>query len=118
MVWLGPEHRQLVGRVVLAGLFGLLITWLGVAALITLSLDWPHDPVPRVVLAVWAVLTAVSLAIPGPFGGRIGGSPLVLVLAAPVMPFARAAIPVWPHLPEAVQDFVRGNFRSHRRARL
>lgn len=117
MVWLGPEHRRTFGRIVLLVLSGLLISWLGVAALITLSFAWPHNPVPRVLLAVWAVLAAVSLAIPSPFRGKIGGGPLVLFLALPFTPFARVVGAVWPHLPEAVQDFLQGSFRR-RWARL
>jgi hypothetical protein len=117
MVWFGPQHRRAFGRIVLAVVSGLLISWLGVAALITLSFAWPHNPVPRVLLAVWAVLAVVSLAIPSAVRGRIGGGPLMLLLAAPFVPVACAVVAVWPHLPEAVQDFLEGNFRSHRWAR-
>jgi hypothetical protein len=117
MVWLGPQHRATLGRLALAIVSGLLLSWLGVAALITLSLAWPHNPVPRALLVVWAVLAAASFAIPGAFRGKTGGGPLVLLLAVPFMPFALAAIAVWPHLPDAVQDFLQGNFRSHRWAR-
>jgi hypothetical protein len=114
MVWFGPEHRRTLGRIALAVLSGVLLSWLGLATLITLSFAWPRNPVPRVLLAAWTVLVVVAFAIPGKSGRRS----LVLLLAVPFMPFARAAIAVWPHLPEAVQDFLQGNFRSHRRARL
>jgi hypothetical protein len=117
MVWWGPEQARSFRRLVIAILSGWLASWLGVAALITLSVVLPHNPVPRILLAVWAVLAAVSLAIPGAaFGtGRLG--PLVLVPALPFLPFARAAVAVWPHLPDAVQDLLEGDFRSHRWAR-
>ena len=118
MVWWGREQARSFSRLVIAVLSGWLVSWLGVAALITLSVVLPHNPVPRVLLVVWAVLAAASLAIPGaPFGaGRL--SALVLVLAVPFMPLARAAVAVWPHLLHAVQDLLEGNFRSHHWARL
>jgi hypothetical protein len=118
MVWLGPSHRRAISRIVVAVLSGLLLSWLAVAALIALSLAWPRNPVPRALLAVWAVLAVVSLAIPGAFRGKISASLLIFFLAAPFMPFVRAAVAVWPHLPEAIRDFLEGNFRSRRRARL
>jgi hypothetical protein len=105
-------------RLVIAILFGWLVSWLGVAALITLSVTWPHNPIPRVLLVVWAVLAAVSFAIPGGSLRVIRGRGPVLVLAVPFVPLARAALAVWPHLPEAVQDFLEGDFRRRRRARL
>jgi len=112
----GATHPVVV--LVIAILSGWLILWLGVAVLITLSFAWPHNPVPPVLLAVWAVLAAVSFAIPGAFRGKTGGGLPVLFLAVPFMPFVRAALAAWPHLPEAVRDFLEGNFRSRRRARL
>jgi hypothetical protein len=116
MVWWGPEQARAFSRLVIAIASGWLLSWLGVAALITLSFVLPHDPVPLVLLVLWALLVAACLAIPGaPFGeGRLT---VLLVLAIPFLPLARAAIAVWPHLPEAVQDLLEGDFRSHRWAR-
>jgi hypothetical protein len=94
------------------------MSWLGVAALITLSVALPHNPVPRVLLVCWAVLAAVTLAVPG-FGFGVGRLRiLVLVLMVPFLPFVRATTAIWPHLPHAVRDLLEGNFRSHRRVRL
>jgi hypothetical protein len=118
MVMFGPEHGRGLRRLVIAALSGWLVSWLGVAVLITLSVAWPHNPIPRVLLAAWAVLVAVSFVIPGASLGAIRGRGPVVVLAAPFVPFARAALAVWPHLPETVQDFLEGNFRRHRWARL
>jgi hypothetical protein len=118
MVMFGPEHARGIRRLVIAVLSGWLVSWLGVAALITLSVTWPHNPIPRVLLVVWAVLAAVSFAIPGVSLRAIRPRGPVLVLAVPFVPLARAALVVWPHLPKAVQDLLEGNFRRHRRARL
>jgi hypothetical protein len=117
MVMLGPGHARSIRRLAIAVLSGLLISWLGVAALITLSVAWPHNPVPRILLVVWAALAAVSIAIPGAFRRKICGMGPVLVLAVPFVPLARAVCAVWPRLPAAVQDFLEGNLRSHRWAR-
>jgi hypothetical protein len=66
--------------------------------------------------------TATASAIADQGGGASVGSirarELVLVLAVPFVPLARVAVTVWPHLPDAVQDFLEGNVRGHRRARL
>ena len=115
---LGPEQARCIGRLLIAILSGWLVSWLGIAALITLSATRPHNPIPRVLLVVWAVLAAISFAIPGASLRGIRGSGLVLILAVPFVPLARAALAVWPHLPEAVQDFLEGDLRRHRWARL
>jgi hypothetical protein len=117
MVWFRPEHGRIFGRIVIVILCGWLMSWLGVGALIALSFARPHDPVPRVLLAVWAVLAAVSFAIPGAFRGKIGGRLPLLFLAVPFMPFARAAVAIWPHLPEAIRNFLEGGSRSRRWAK-
>lgn len=114
MVMLGPTHARAIRRIVIAVLCGLLIVGLGAAALIALTFAWPHNPVPRILLVVWAVLAALSVAIPGAFRSKIRGRGALLLLAVPFAPLARAALAVWPHLPEAVQDFLEGNYRSHR----
>lgn len=75
MVWWGREQVRSFRRLIIAGLSGWLMSWLGVAALITLSIILPHNPVPRVLLVLWAVLAAVSLAVPGfQFGGAASRS--------------------------------------------
>lgn len=118
MVWWGREQARSFRRLIIAGLSGWLMSWLGVAALITLSTVSPHNPVPRVLLVLWAGLAAVSLAVPGfRFGG--GRLPiLVLVLMVPFLPLARATTGIWPHLPHAIRNVLEGKFRSRRRARL
>jgi hypothetical protein len=118
MAMFGPEHARRFSRLAIAILSGWLISWLGVVALITLSVAWPHNLIPRVLLAAWTVLAAASLAFPGASLRAIRGRGPVVVLAVPFVALARAALAVWPHLPEAVQDFLEGNFRGHRWARL
>jgi hypothetical protein len=117
MVMLDPGGGRALRRIVIALFSGWLVSWLGVAALITLSVAWPHNPIPRVLLVAWAVLAAVSFAIPGISRWAIGGRAAVLVLAVPFVPIARAAVAVWPHLPDAVRDLLEGSFRRHRWAR-
>jgi hypothetical protein len=97
MFWLGGEEGRRLTRLMIAMLSGWLVSWLGVAALITLTVAFSRNPVPWALLVAWAVLAAVSLVIPGAsLGGRIRGA--LLVLALPFMPFLRAAIALWPHL--------------------
>jgi hypothetical protein len=114
MVWWGREQGRSFGRLMIAAVFGWLVSWLGVAALITQSVVLPHNPVPRGLLVLWAVLAAVALTIPGFSLGAGRVRALMLVLAVPYLPLARAAVAVWPRLPHAVRDLLEGNFRNHR----
>jgi uncharacterized SAM-binding protein YcdF (DUF218 family) len=107
-----------VARLIIALLAGWLISWLGVAVLIALSVAWPHNPDPRLLLGTWAFLVVICLAITGGRGhgdSKIGWPVLVLYLA--FLPFALAAIAIWPRLPKGVQAILEGNFRRHRRAK-
>jgi hypothetical protein len=118
MVWWGPEQGRSFRRLVLGALAGWLVSWLGLAALVTLSAALPRNPAPRVLLAVWAVLAAATLAIP-PARSKVGRrSAPVLVLLLPFLPLACATVALRPHLPPALQDLLEGNFRSRRRPRL
>jgi len=83
MVTFGPTNARIIRRLMVAAVSGLAASWLGVAALITLSIAWPHNPVPRVLLSAWAVLVAVSFAIPGVSPGPFRGRGLVVFLAVP-----------------------------------
>jgi hypothetical protein len=116
----GREQGRSFTRLVITGLAGWLASWLGVLALITLSVAFPHNPVPRALLVLWAALVVVSLAVPR--GRRFVGAGrrrvLVLVLTVPFIPLAWAAPVIWSHLPLAVRDLLEGNFRSHRWVRL
>jgi hypothetical protein len=114
VVRLGPEHARAFRGLVIAMLAGWLVSWLGVAALITLSIARPHNLVPRVLLVAWAVLAAVSLVLPGASRRAIRGRGLMLAAAIPFLPLARAAVAVWPHLPGAVRDCLEGNFWRYR----
>jgi hypothetical protein len=96
-----------IRRLLIAAVTGWLVSWLAVGALITLSIAWPHNWVPRVLLVAWAVLAAVSLAIPGSKSSSLDRW-LLLVLAAPAAPFTRAATVVWSLLPKAFSGFPGG----------
>jgi hypothetical protein len=115
---LDPQGGRTIRKLLIAVVTGWLVSWLGVAALITLWIAWPHNSVPRVLLVVWAIMAAVSIAIPARRSPSRGGW-LLLVLAAPFAPFGRAAMMVWPLLPKGLQVFLEGNYRArHRWARL
>jgi hypothetical protein len=60
----------------------------------------------------------VLVVIPGAFRTKICGIGPLLLLAVPFVPPARAALTVWPHLPETIQDLLECNFRSHLWARF
>jgi hypothetical protein len=95
---------------------GLLVSWLDIAGLIALTVAWPRNPVPLVLLAAWAVLIAVTHALPGMSARKAREQgPVMLILLAPFTPFARAGIAVW-RLPSAVQGFLEGNSGKPRRA--
>jgi hypothetical protein len=48
MVWWGRKQARSFSRLLIAILAGRLVSWLGVAALVALSVALPHNPVPRV----------------------------------------------------------------------
>jgi hypothetical protein len=105
----GPTHAKGLRRIAVAVLSGLLVSWFGVGALIVLSLAWPHNPTPRLLLMAWIVLALGSLAIPGASVRFIRRRGLLVVMAVPFVPFARAAVVVWPHLPRAVRARLEGS---------
>jgi hypothetical protein len=113
MFFMTPAARSLV-RYILALLACCLVSWLGVAALVTLGIIWPHNPVPWILLAVWGVLISVVLAIPG---ASFRDEPVQLIVFFAFLPFGAAAMFIWPRLPPAVQDLLQGRFRIRQQAR-
>ena len=112
------EASEGLARILIAVFLGLLVSWLGVAALITLVILWPHNPVPLILLVAWAVLVLVLLVNPGSSGRTIRAeSPALILMALPFLPIAGSALVIWPHLPSVVQELLEGSFRSRRRAR-
>jgi hypothetical protein len=67
MTW-SPEHSRALGRIVLAMFAGIVVSWLGLAALLALTIIfWPTNQVALVLLGVW--LCASLLAWCGQVGG-------------------------------------------------
>lgn len=94
MVWLSPKHRRAIPWVILAIAAGLIVSWLGMAALVALSLAWPANPVPHVLLVVWLCAIVWDLALPG--GWLRGDAGLgKRILFAPLGPLLRAGLPLW-----------------------
>jgi hypothetical protein len=52
MMW-NDEASRAVTRVVLVVGTGIVVSWLGLAALVTLSVLWPANQVPHVLLGGW-----------------------------------------------------------------
>jgi hypothetical protein len=94
VVWLSPKHRRAIAQVVLAIVAGLVVSWLGMAALVVLSFAWPANQVPHVLLVVWLCAIVCDLALPG--GWPRGDAGLgKRILFAPLGPPLRVAFPVW-----------------------
>ena len=94
MVWLSPNHRRAIAWVVFAIVAGLIVSWLGVAMLVVLSLAWPANQVPHVLLVVWLCAIVCDLALPGGWPrGNVGLGKRILF--APLGPLLRAGFPLW-----------------------
>jgi hypothetical protein len=60
-------NRQNAGAmrwVLLAVLAGVVVPWLGLAALVALSILWPANQVPHVLLGVWLCVAVAYLVVP------------------------------------------------------
>lgn len=89
----GPGHQRAFLRLFVALLAGLVVSWGGVAALITLSVLWPRNLVPPILLAVWVLSAVASVAMSGPderWPGRPEG--WAILLWAPLHPLCRAGL--------------------------
>jgi len=75
------QNARSIGRVLLAALVGIVMSWLGLAALVALSILWPANEVRHVLLGVWVCVIAVHLGVSsGPndnWPKRIAYAPLV-----------------------------------------
>ena len=94
MMW-GPQQSRALGRVVLAGLSGIVVSWLGLAALVALTIIlWPGGLVPLVLLGVW--VCAIVACLVWPSGRRWRDQSLrTLILMAPLDPVARGGGWIW-----------------------
>ena len=94
MMW-GPQQSRALGRIVLAGLSGIVVSWLGLAALVALTIIlWPGGLVPLVLLGVW--VCAIVACLVWPSGRRWRDQSLrTLILMAPLDPVARGGGWIW-----------------------
>jgi len=94
MMWDSSAARSLQ-RIFLALLAGWLVTWGGIAALTALTVLWPHNHVPQILLAAWVLAAvaavAASWADERKPNGRGHG---FLLLVAPLHPLLRAGLAV------------------------
>jgi hypothetical protein len=93
VVRLSPKHRRAIAWVVLAMVAGVVASWLGVAVLVVVSLAWPANQVPHVLLVVWLCAIVCDLALPGGWPrGDVGLGKRILF--APLGPLLRAGLAV------------------------
>jgi hypothetical protein len=94
MMW-GPQQGRALARIALAALSGVVVSWLGLAALVALTIIlWPGGLVPLLLLGVWLCAIVACLVWPG---GRLWRDPdlRTLILMAPLDPIARAGGWIW-----------------------
>jgi hypothetical protein len=97
MTWT-PEHSRAIGQIVLAMFAGIVVSWLGLAALVVLTIIlWPTNQVPLVLLGVWLCAIVTGLLWPG---GRLWQhqSLPTQILLAPLDPLARLGGRIWTAL--------------------
>lgn len=94
MMWDQSAGRS-VQRMFLALLAGWLVTWGGIAALIALTVLWPHNHVPQILLAVWVLAAVASVAASWEDERKPNGrGHWFLLLVAPFHPLFRAGLAV------------------------
>ena len=75
------QNARTLGRILLAVLAGIVVSWLGLAALVSLNILWPANQVLHVLLGVWLGVAAVYLGVSGGpndnWAKRIAFAPLV-----------------------------------------
>jgi hypothetical protein len=84
-----------LSRILLAFWAGMIASWLGVAALVALSILWPANQVPHVLLGLWACAVAAQQVWPG---GRFRNRDLSLpiqILFAPLGPMLQVGHRIW-----------------------
>lgn len=60
--------------ILLAVLAGIVVPWLGLATLVALSILWPANQVPHVLLGIWLCVTTAYLVLPLLPGRGLGPS--------------------------------------------
>jgi uncharacterized membrane protein len=91
MVYMDRAGARALQRMFLPLLAGIVVSWAGVVALMTLSVLWPRNHIPQILLAAWVLAAIASVAMawpqdekqPGPTKGA-------LLVMAPFLPLLRA----------------------------
>jgi len=81
MVSLSPKHGRSLRRMLLTGMAAVVVAWLGLAALVVLSILWLTNPVPQVLLGLWLYAIVALLVWPTRFGQSPERSPWLVVMA-------------------------------------
>jgi hypothetical protein len=67
-----PNVARALGRLLFLVLAAIVVSWLAVLALMVLSIVWPANQVPHVLLGAWLCLIAAYLVPPLLPGRRLG----------------------------------------------
>jgi hypothetical protein len=60
---MNQQQGRAIARMILAAFAGIIVGWLAVAALVVLSILWPANQVPHVMLGIWLCVMAVYLGL-------------------------------------------------------
>jgi hypothetical protein len=69
---MGRQNSRAMSWTLLVVLAGIVVPWLGLAALVALSILWPANQIPHVLLAIWLCVTTAYLVLPLLPGRRLG----------------------------------------------
>jgi uncharacterized membrane protein YqjE len=84
-------NARALQRVFLALLAGIAVSWAGVVALMALSVLWPRNHIPQILLATWVLAAVASVAMAWPQDEKQAGpSKGALLVLAPFYPLLRA----------------------------
>lgn len=62
-----PRSSRKLRRMLLAAWAVVIVSWLGLAVLVALSIIWPANQVPHVLLGVWLCAIVAQVVWPGKF---------------------------------------------------
>jgi hypothetical protein len=68
------QNAGAISWILLAVLAGIVVPWLGLATLVALSILWPANQVPHVLLGLWLCVTTAYLVMPLLPGRQLGPS--------------------------------------------
>jgi putative copper export protein len=94
---LTPKQGRAIARILLAAWATIVLSWLGLAALVALSILWPANQVPHVLLGVWlGAIAAVQIWAAKRFARRDGLA--MQIFRAPSDPLLMAGHRIWTAL--------------------